>query len=93
MAAPRATSRAAVEKQAQPLSDEQLLDLLQRQTFRYFWEGAHPHSGLAFDRSHRRADDPDTPVSIAGSGFGAMAVIVGCERGWVSREQALARPA
>ncbi|HEX8782292.1 MAG TPA: hypothetical protein VF764_02910, partial [Steroidobacteraceae bacterium] len=28
---------------------------------------------------------------MAGSGFGAMAVIVGCERGWVSREQALAR--
>ena len=28
---------------------------------------------------------------MAGSGFAAMAVIVGCERGWVSREQALAR--
>jgi hypothetical protein len=91
MPAPRATSRSAVEKRVQPLSDEQLLDLVQRQTFRYFWEGAHPQSGLAFDRRHRRADDPDTPVSIAGSGFGAMAVIVGCERGWVSREQALAR--
>ena len=87
----RATPRSAVDKQADPLSDEELLDLVQRQTFRYFWEGAHPVSGLAFDRRHRRADDPDTPVSIAGSGFGAMAVIAGCERGWVSREQALAR--
>src|SRR5215471_20371263 len=85
------TEITAHEKRAQPLSDEQLLDLLQRQTFRYFWEGAHPKSGLAFDRRHRRADDPDTPVSMAGSGFGVMAVIVGCERGWVSREQALAR--
>jgi len=92
MPASRAASRAAVQKRAQPLSDEQLLDLAQRQTFRYFWEGAHPQSGLAFDRRHRHADDPDnTPVSMAGSGFAAMAVIVGCERGWVSREQALAR--
>ena len=80
----RAASRAAVEKHTQAFSDQELLDLVQRQTFRYFWEGAHPVSGLAFDRRHRRADDPDTPVSIAGSGFGAMAVIVGCERGWVA---------
>ena len=32
------------------LPDEALLDTVQRQTFRYFWEGAHPASGLAFDR-------------------------------------------
>jgi hypothetical protein len=91
MPVPKAASRSAVQKRVQPLSDEQLLDLLQRQTFRYFWEGAHPVSGLALDRCHRRADDPDTPVSIGGSGFGAMALIVACERAWVSREQALAR--
>jgi hypothetical protein len=91
MPAPKAASRAAAEPRARPLSDQQLLDLVQRQTFRYFWEGAHPVSGLALDRCHRRADDPHVPVSIAGSGFGAMALIVACERAWVSREQALAR--
>jgi hypothetical protein len=91
MPASRAAPQSAVEKQGQPLSDEQLLDLVQRQTFRYFWEGAHPVSGLALDRCHRRTDDPDTPVAIGGSGFGAMTLIVACERGWVSREQALAR--
>ena len=89
MAASTVTTQ--VEASAQPLSDELLLDLVQRQTFRYFWEGAHPLSGLALDRCHRRAEEPDTPVSIGGTGFGAMALIVGCERGWVSREQALAR--
>ena len=88
---PAPTAVSAAEKQGQPLSDEQLLDLTQRQTFRYFWDGAHPVSGLPFDRCHRRADEPDTPVSIAGTGFAAMALIVGCERAWVTREQALAR--
>jgi hypothetical protein len=33
------------------LSDEQLLETVQRQTFRYFWHGAHPVSGLALERS------------------------------------------
>jgi len=87
----RAAGRAAAVKAQQPLSDDELLDLVQRQTFRYFWEGAHPVSGLALDRCHRSAEDPSTPVAIGGSGFGAMALIVGCERGWVSRAQALAR--
>lgn len=34
------------------LSDEQLLETIQRQTFRYFWHGAHPVSGLALERSN-----------------------------------------
>jgi hypothetical protein len=35
------------------LSDDALLDLVQRQTFRYFWDFAHPTSGLARERSNR----------------------------------------
>lgn len=35
----------------QHLSDEQLLETVQRQTFRFFWHGAHPVSGLARERS------------------------------------------
>src|SRR6516162_6967073 len=81
---PAPTAVSSTENQGQPLSDEQLLDLTQRQTFRYFWDGAHPVSGLPLDRCHRRADEPDTPVSIAGTGFAAMALIVGCERAWVT---------
>lgn len=34
------------------LSDTALLDLVQRQTFRFFWHGAHPVSGLALERSN-----------------------------------------
>jgi hypothetical protein len=91
MPATKGTSRSAAAKPARPLTDEELLDLVQRQTFRYFWEAAHPVSGLALDRRHRRGDPADTPVSIGGSGFGVMALLVACERGWVSRDQALAR--
>ena len=91
MSDPSPASHSAVDKRADRLSDGQLLDLVQRQTFRYFWEGAHPVSGLALDRRRRRADQPDTPVAVGGSGFGALALIVACERAWVTREEALAR--
>jgi hypothetical protein len=74
------------------LSDEALLEIVQRQTFRYFWEGAHPVSGLAFDRrtSRKRSKDTDA-ITIGGSGFGVMALLVAAERGWVSRAAALER--
>lgn len=34
------------------LTDEQLMETVQKQTFRFFWHGAHPHSGLALERSN-----------------------------------------
>ena len=73
------------------LSDEQLLDLVQRQTFYYFWDGAHPVSGLARDRLQLREGATDDKVAVGGSGFGVMAIIVACAREWVTRKQALAR--
>ena len=72
-------------------SDEELLALVQRETFRYFWEGAHPLSGLAFDRQARQGNGTDGPVAIGASGFGALALVVACERQWVTRRQVLAR--
>lgn len=33
------------------LSDDELLEVVQRQTFRFFWHGAHPVSGMALERS------------------------------------------
>ena len=71
--------------------DEELLELVQRETFRYFWEGAHPQSALAFDRCPRQDDGTEVPAAIGGSGFGALAILVACERGWVSRQEALTR--
>src|SRR5580700_2673693 len=76
---------------ARKLADNELLDRVQRQTFLYFWDGAHPVSGLAFDRRTRGAADRDGPVACGASGFGALATIVACERGWVKRVQAVER--
>ncbi len=84
-------SHARTAKRGHKLSDERLLDLVQHQSFRYFWEGAHQASGLARDRVRRTADPTDDIVATGGSGFGAMALIVACERGWVTRSAALTR--
>jgi hypothetical protein len=73
------------------LPDEALLDIVQRQTFRFFWEGAHPASGLAYDRRTTQESPADDKVAIGGSGFGVMALIVAAERGWITRDEALAR--
>ncbi|WP_395696596.1 glucoamylase family protein [Methylocella sp.] len=78
-----------------PLEDEALLDAVQRATFRYFWDGAHPVSFLARDRlpfaADAQADANENKISIGGSGFGAMALVVGAARGWVGRSEAARR--
>ncbi len=69
--------------------DEALLERAQRECFRYFWDFAHPVSGLARDRS-RGPDDPgDDTMAIGGSGFGVMAMLVAIERGWIGRGDAV----
>jgi len=73
------------------LPDEELLEIVQRQTFRFFWEGAHPASGLAPDRRTRREEPYDDVVAIGGSGFGIMALVIAVDRGWVTRAAALER--
>ncbi|GGG78948.1 hypothetical protein GCM10007415_08840 [Parapedobacter pyrenivorans] len=66
--------------------DEELLTLVQRQTFNYFWDFAHPASGMARERN-----TSGDLVTSGGSGFGIMALIVGMERGFISRSQGVAR--
>lgn len=73
------------------LSDEQLLDLVQKQTFRYFWDFGHPVSGMARERSNRSFDYGDEVVTTGGTGFGVMATIVASERKFITRQQAAAR--
>jgi hypothetical protein len=73
------------------LSDDALLEAVQRQTFKFFWEGAHPESGLARDRCNTTPGLETDLVATGGSGFGIMAVVVAVERGWISREVAVER--
>ena len=76
------------------LDDDVLLDAIQKQTFNYFWEGAEPNSGMARERLHMDNIYPTSPkntVTIGGSGFGVMAILVGAKRAFITREQARER--
>lgn len=76
------------------LSDDSLLTLIQYKTFQYFWEGAEPTSGMARERFHVDNVYPENDknvVTSGGSGFGIMAIIVGMERGFISREAGVQR--
>ncbi len=72
------------------LSDDSLLTLVQARTFGYFWDGAEPHSGMARERIHMDnvypSNDQDI-VTTGGSGFGVMAILVGIERGFITRAE------
>lgn len=68
------------------ISDEELLTLIQERTFKYFWDYAHPVSGL----SRERLNSGDI-VTSGGSGFGIMAIPVGIERGFITREEGAER--
>ncbi len=70
------------------LSDSELLDLVQKQTFRYFWNFAHPISGMARERSNVEYDYGSEVVTTGGTGFGVMSVIVATERKWITRDTA-----
>ncbi|MGV8090284.1 MAG: glucoamylase family protein [Mangrovibacterium sp.] len=68
------------------IPDDELLTLVQRQTFKYFWDFAHPVSGLARERN-----TSGEIVTTGGSGFGLMAILVGIERGFISRNEGIDR--
>ena len=73
------------------LPDDALLEAVQRQTFRFFWEGAHPVSGLALDRHTKQESAGNDRATIGGTGFGIMSIIVAAERRWVTRAAAVER--
>ncbi len=68
-----------------------LLDRVQRQTFLYFWEGAHAESRLIYDKRWVNGALATDMISISGTGFGVMAILVAAERHWIERAQALQR--
>jgi len=82
------------EEKTSLYSKDSLLNTVQYQTFQYFWDGAEPHSGLARERIHMDNIYPsndENVVTSGGSGFGLMAILVGVERGFITREEALRR--
>lgn len=73
------------------LSDSALLELVQKQTFRYFWDFGHPVSGMARERSNIAYDYGNEVVTTGGTGFGVMAMIVAADRKWVPRDSVVSR--
>lgn len=70
------------------LSDSSLLDAVQKQTVKYFWDFAHPVSGMARERSNVAYGYGSEVTTTGGTGFGIMAILVAAERGWVGRDTA-----
>ena len=74
------------------ISDDSLLTLIQRRTFQYFQDGAEPVSGMACERIHIDGVYPENDKSVVttgGSGFGVMAILVGMERGFITRDEGI----
>ncbi len=74
------------------ITDNELMDLVQKETFKYFWDFAEQNSGGAKERYH--PDDPNRDsqvVTAGGTGFGLMAILVGIERGFISRTEGVER--
>jgi hypothetical protein len=69
------------------LDDEALLDWVQQQTFRYFWDFAHPVSGMVREGLTHSSDT----CALGGTGMGLMAIVVGVERGYITRAEGAAR--
>ncbi len=82
------TSQASspVSASTRAMTDDDFLDMVQRASFRYFYDFAHPVSGLTPERN-----TGTNTVTTGGSGFGLMAIVVGMERGYISRADGLTR--
>ena len=71
------------------ISDSSLLDIVEKQTFQYFFDGADPMSGMAREGIDE-ANYPDNDrlmVTSGGSGFGVMAILAAIHRNFISRDR------
>jgi hypothetical protein len=69
-------------------AQDAFLDDLSRRAFLYFWETAHPATGLVPDRARADGSAPGRIASTASTGFGLAALAIGAARGWITESQA-----
>ena len=74
---------APVSAATRALSDDELLTMVQEATFRYYWEAADPDAGMAIEI----LPGDERLIALGSSGFGVMAIVVGVDRQFVTREQ------
>lgn len=66
------------------MSDEQLLDILEKQIFWYFWVETNPEKGIVQDRARNFIQDTYGYTSVAATGLGLCAICIAHSRGWIS---------
>jgi len=76
---------------AAPLSNQQLLEEVQRRAWRFFWEKADTRTGLMNDRARNSGVDNYSVASVAATGYGLAAIPVAVEHGWLARDEGLSR--
>lgn len=78
---------ASVTVSTHPMTDDELLTMVQEASFRYYWEADEPNSGMARENTPGN----DDIIAVGASGFGIMSMVVGAERGFATREQVVGR--
>ncbi len=84
-------SKESIQKK---LSDNQLMDKVQSDALKYFWNFAEPNSFLGRERYHEDNIYPDNDkhvITTGGSGFGLMTILVGVDRKFIPRQEAVKR--
>ncbi len=83
----RFISERPVSARTRKMTDAELVTSIQEATFRYFWDYAHPKSGLARERYYNSGN----ACAIGGTGFGVLAIMIGVDREFISREEGAER--
>ncbi|MDP2453088.1 MULTISPECIES: glucoamylase family protein [unclassified Kaistella] len=75
-------------------ADEVLMNRVQKDALKYFWDYAEPNSMLGRERYHEDGIYPQNDknvITTGGSGFGMMTILVGVERKFIPRKEAVKR--
>lgn len=83
---PETSLREEKIEQIASLPQGEFLELISRKTFNYFWNEASSETGFIKDRS-----TPDSPSSIAATGFGLASICIAHSRGWITHQEAYKR--
>lgn len=83
-----AASKSQVVVTIKKFTDDDLLDMVQKYTTRYFYDFSHPDCGMARERNNNPKGDI---VTTGGTGMGIMALVAGIKRGYFPREKAITK--
>lgn len=86
-----ASKPSAVQPESLSPEDDGFLDEVEKANHLFFWEQAHPETGLVKDRCNTRGTDTTIVANIASTGFGLTALCIAQQRGWISLSDARER--